>query len=128
MMTVISIIGAVAFIGLCIFPGTYLGTMVAFTHSSDNVIGTFGRCLAFVIVSVVVGFISLLLIVFSPVIYILNYLFSHNETHWYKGYRISYDKELKRWMAYDTVNAFGEEINARRPEDLVPVIEKYIKK
>ena len=128
MMTIISIIGAVAFIGLCIFPGTYLGTMVAFGHSSDNLIGTFGRCLSFVFVSVMVGFFSLLLIVTSPVIYLLSHVFSHNETHWYKGYRISYDKELKRWMAYDTVNAFGEEINARRPEDLVPVIEEYINK
>ena len=41
MMTIITIIGAVAFISLCIFPGTYLGTMVVFTHSSDNVIWTF---------------------------------------------------------------------------------------
>lgn len=125
-MTVISIIGAIAFIGLCIFPGMYLGTMVAFTHSSNNVIGIFGRCLAFVIISIVVGVISLVLIIMSPVIFILNRAFYHNETHWYKGYRISYDKSLNRWMASDTVNAFGEEINARRPEDLVPVIEEHI--
>lgn len=76
MMTALYIIGTIAFIALSIFPGMYIGTMVAFSHSSDNIIEQTGRWIAFIIVSCVIGFLSLLFIVMLPVIILIAWIFS----------------------------------------------------
>ena len=127
-MTILSTIGAIAFIALTIFPGTYLGTMVAFGHSSDKIIGKIGRWISFVVISCVTGFIATAVVALSPVIWIASRMLRHTERHWYKGYSIIYNKELKRWVAYDETIAIGSELNARQPEDLMPAIEEYIGK
>lgn len=123
-----TVVGIIGWIILSVFPGLYLTTMML--GAPNALKNTIVRVLLHIIYSVVIGFISELLVVFAiiclPFVSIRNFLRKDSRLLKHLGYQMTMDPETGNFYAYnpETGKEVDKELNTRDYSELIAAIER----